>query len=257
MVVSCGHDENNKYRGGTAGDQTGTEYYERAWYKPSYGWDVVLRHPIASVGPMVAKIAQAAAQNNKIGYDQNERLTFYNQLKASNWYPEKITTGCEADCSSSTAACIIAAGNRLGIDLIKNISPSLTTYNMKQALVAAGYVAYTNSEYLTGEKSLKKGDIILSEKHHVVICTTDGDGSASGSWVTKDVTPYAGIVNVKTYLNVRKGPGVSYDKCNIHGTIVALPAGICVSIDKECGAWGHLANTVGAEYWVNLNYIKR
>ena len=39
MISSCGHDENNKYKGGKAGDQTGTEYYLRTWYKPSYGWD--------------------------------------------------------------------------------------------------------------------------------------------------------------------------------------------------------------------------
>lgn len=160
MVVSCGHDENGKYRNGTAGDQTGTEYYERAWYNPSYGWDVVLRHPVANVGKTVAKIAKAAAQNDKIGYDQNQRLTFYNQLKSVYWYPEKITVACEADCSSSTAACIIATGMRLNMPLLSKVSPSLTTRNMKDALIAAGYKAYTNAEYTKSENMLKEGDIL-------------------------------------------------------------------------------------------------
>lgn len=26
MISNCGHDENNRYSGGKAGDQTGTEY---------------------------------------------------------------------------------------------------------------------------------------------------------------------------------------------------------------------------------------
>lgn len=256
MVVSCGHDEKGKYKGGKAGDQTGTEYYEREWYKPSYGWDCVLRHPIATVGPTVAKIAKAAAANNKIGYDQNERLTFHNQLKAVNWYPEKITTACEADCSSSTAACIIAAGNRLGIDSLKKISPSLTTYGMKAALIAAGYKAYTDTPYLTGDTKLKEGDIILSEKHHVIICVTDGKGETAVLGTA--VTPYAALTQVKTYLNVRSGPGLNYLVVKINREYpFVLPNGIPVSIDREEGKWGHLANTDNKEYWVNLNYVKK
>ena len=31
-ISNCGHDENGKYTGGAAGDQTGTEYQVRAWY---------------------------------------------------------------------------------------------------------------------------------------------------------------------------------------------------------------------------------
>ena len=32
MISNCGHDENNRYSGGKAGDQTGTEWRVINWY---------------------------------------------------------------------------------------------------------------------------------------------------------------------------------------------------------------------------------
>ena len=32
LISNSGHDENGGYRGGKAGDQTGTEWYLRSWY---------------------------------------------------------------------------------------------------------------------------------------------------------------------------------------------------------------------------------
>lgn len=256
MIVSCGHDENGKYRGGKAGDQTGTEYYKRSWYKPSYGWDCVLRHPVASVGAYIASIAEKAAANNKIGYDQNERLTFYKALNAANWHPEYITTACEADCSSSTAATVIAAGYQSGMTALKNVSPSLTTYNMRSTLKAAGFEVLTDKKYLTSDAYLKAGDIILSDSHHVIINLTDGSkvGDSTGDKVGEKVAQYAGTVNVNTYLNVRSGPGTSYSKVTLGGVEMRLPKGMVVAIDKESNGWGELAGTT---YWVSLTYIKK
>ena len=82
MISNCGHDENNRYRGGKAGDQTGTEWRVINWYNRP--WKCVLRHPDAKVRKMIASMAKAAAVNNKIGYDQSERYTFWEHLKASN-----------------------------------------------------------------------------------------------------------------------------------------------------------------------------
>lgn len=255
MIVSCGHDENGKYRGGKAGDQTGTEYYKRSWYKPSYGWDCVLRYPVATVGVYIASIAEKAAANNNIGYDQNERLTFYNALKAANWHPENISTKCESDCSASTAATVIAAGHQMGMVALKNVSPSLTTYNMRSALKAAGFEVLTDKKYLTSDAYLKAGDIILSDKHHVIVNLTDGaSASASDNTGGSKVAQYAGTVNVNTYLNVRYGPGTSYYKVKLDGTEMRLPKGMVVSIDKEQDGWGELT---GTSYWVSLSYIKK
>lgn len=46
MISNCGHDENNRYRGGKAGDQTGTEWRVINWYNRP--WKCVLRHPNAA-----------------------------------------------------------------------------------------------------------------------------------------------------------------------------------------------------------------
>ena len=47
MISNCGHDENGRYSGGKAGDQTGTEWQVINWY--SRPWKCVLRHPDAVV----------------------------------------------------------------------------------------------------------------------------------------------------------------------------------------------------------------
>ena len=78
MISNCGHDENNRYSGGKAGDQTGTEWRVINWYNRP--WKCVLRHPDAKVRKMIASMAKAAAVNNKIGYDQSERYTFWEHL---------------------------------------------------------------------------------------------------------------------------------------------------------------------------------
>lgn len=253
MIASCGHDERGKYKGGTAGDQTGTEWYTRAWYKYSYGWDVVLRHPDAKVGLKIAQIAAAGAANNKIGYDQNERLTFYQQLKSVGWNPASITVACEADCSSSTAACVIAAGHQLGMTKLSQVSPSCWTGNLKQALVNAGFEALTESKYLTSETYLQPGDIILNEAHHVVI-KVDGAVKTTATTVTAAKTvSYAATVTAST-LRIRKGPGTNYAQILLEGALQYLPKGMIIAIDKEQNAWGEIA---GTKNWVSLEYLKK
>lgn len=256
MVSSCGHDENGRYRGGAAGDQTGTEYYIRAFYVPSYGWDCVLRHPNARVGEKLAEIATYAAKNDRIGYDQNERLTYYSRLKEVGWHPERITTACESDCSASTAAAVIAAGHQLGLTKLQQVSPSLTTYGMKKALISAGFECLTESMYRTSDTYLAAGDIILSEAHHVIINLSNG--SAAQATEVKAVAQYAAIVNVSagSYLNVRKGPGERFAVATLGNdqTPIRLPNGAVISIDQESGNFGRWT---GTGLWMSLAYLKR
>ena len=261
MISSCGHDENNKYKGGKAGDQTGTEYYLRTWYKPSYGWDCVLRHPNTRVGEKLAEIASYAAKNDKIGYDQNERLTYYNQLKTVGWHPERITTACESDCSASTAAAVIAVGHQLGLTKLQQVSPSLTTYGMKAALVKAGFECLTESKYRTSEQYLMPGDIILNEQHHVIINISKGSSASTtntASTEVKKVAQYAAVVDVaaNSYLNVRKGPGERFAVATLGNdlTPIRLPKGAVISIDSESNGWGRWT---GTGYWVSLQYLKK
>ena len=75
-ISNCGHDENGRYFGGKAGDQTKTEYQVRPWYNRP--WKCVLRYPDAAVGKKIATISKNAANNPNIGYDQYQRITYYN-----------------------------------------------------------------------------------------------------------------------------------------------------------------------------------
>ncbi len=178
MISNCGHDENGKYSGGKAGDQTGTEYAVQAWYNRP--WNVVLRYPDAAVGADIATVASAAAQNELVGYDQGQRGTYWNHLKASNYDPAKITIACEGDCSSTTAANVKAVGYRKGIAALQNVNSGCTTSNLRLALKEAGFKELTDSKYLTSDKYLQKGDILLYEKHHTAINVSNGT-SAGGT----------------------------------------------------------------------------
>ena len=190
-LSNCGHDENGRYAGGRAGDQTGTEYQIINWY--SRPWKCVLRFENKNVAAMIADMAKKAALNNLIGYDQgtagnsNDRYTFWQHLKASNYDPAQITIACESDCSASTAAIIKGAGYRLGIQALQNVSIYLTTYDMRSALRVAGAKVLTESKYLTSGNYIKAGDILLNDDHHVAIAITSG--------------PYAGSTTTGTATN--------------------------------------------------------
>ena len=177
-LSNCGHDENGRYAGGKAGDQTGTEYQIINWYNRP--WMCVLRFEDSKIASLIADMAEKAAKNDLIGYDQgtagntNDRYTFWQHLKASNYDPAQITVACESDCSASTAAIIKGAGYRLNLPKLKAVSIYLTTYNMRKALKAAGATVLTDEKYLTSGDYLKAGDILLNDNHHVAIAVTSG-----------------------------------------------------------------------------------
>ena len=155
------------------------------WYNRP--WKCVLRHPDAKVRKMIASMAKAAAVNNKIGYDQSERYTFWEHLKASNYDPAQITIACEADCSSGVAAIVKGAGYRLGNEKMKNVSIYLYTGNMRAGLKAAGFEVLTDSKYLTSDAYLLEGDITLNDNAHVAINLTDG-AKSSGTGASNTTT---------------------------------------------------------------------
>lgn len=183
MISNCGHDERGKYTGGAAGDQTGTEWEIRSWYNRP--WNCVLRHPDRRVGNMLAELGRAAAKNNLVGYDQGQRGTYWQHLKASNYDPAQITIKCEADCSSGVAANVKAAGYRLGIKALQNVSADCYTGNLRVALKAAGFDVLTASKYLTSDAYLLPGDILLYEGHHTATNLDTGSKAESSSESSK------------------------------------------------------------------------
>lgn len=192
MISNCGHDENGKYTGGKAGDQTGGEWAIIPWYDRK--WNYILRHPDAKVREEIALLAERAARNNLVGYDQGQRHTYWEHLKASDYDPAQITIACEADCSSGVLANCKAAGYRLRNQKLVDINQYGYTGNMRAILKAAGFEVLTASKYLTSPDYLIRGDILLYEGHHTATNLTNGSKATSSNTVT---TKSGGACEVK------------------------------------------------------------
>lgn len=167
MISNCSHDENGRYSGGKPGDQTGTEYCVRPWYDRP--WNCVLRYPKREVGEKLAVVARAAAKNEHIGYNQSRRGTYFYQLRKAGWHAARVNVDCEADCSSSTCANIVAVGHRLGYEKLAGLNPMLTTSTMRSALKNAGFTVLTDEKYTKRPDYLLPGDVLLYEGHHTAI----------------------------------------------------------------------------------------
>ncbi len=176
-MSNCGHDENRRYTGGKAGDQSGTEWYLRPWF--SYPWNYILRWKNAKLGNLFADLAVEAAENNNVGYDQGQRYTFVEALPAAGWRPSKIKTPCEADCSSGTVALIKAVGHLKGIADLQNCSATYTGNMMPWFQSPAGkkYFTVLTGKYLVDSSLARRGDINLNVAHHINVTVDNGSNS--------------------------------------------------------------------------------
>lgn len=177
MAVLCGwaaQDEHKKARGGKAGDQTGREVHLGDWY--DFGQTAVYRWKNRAYAAKYATIIKALCQNDKVGYDQGERTTLYNQLKANKWDYKKITKACECDCSSLVGAGINATvGKAL-------ISTGIYTGNLDSLLMKTGlFTKLTGPKYCDQSAYLMTGDIINNPSHHVISALANGSKATSTS----------------------------------------------------------------------------
>lgn len=221
-ISNSGSDERGKYSGGTAGDQTGKEWQLKAWYNRP--WTHVFRYEKdARVGETLAELGCKAALNNKIGYDQYQRTTYWTQLQKVGYDPEKITVACEEDCSAGVAANVKACGYILGIPGLQNVSSGMSSRNTVEQLKKAGFTVMTDSKYLTSGKYLLPGDILLYVNHHVAMNITKGSaakaittpGTTAGTVVTY-TGKGIGTAVAKETMNIRSGSSTDYD---ILGTV--------------------------------------
>lgn len=208
MIANSGHDERGKYRGGQPGDQTGGEWAVIPWY--SRPWNVVLRFPRKAVAADIAYCARAAAGNDKIGYNQGARASFWKALSTTaNYDPAKVSELCDSDCTCGAATCVKAAGLRHGYSALADIDPDYVwSGNMKSYFKNLGFQVLTDSKYLTSDRYLLPGDILLLENHHaavnldvgsmvreqwddVPIYTTGWHRDDRGWWYAKSIHHYA------------------------------------------------------------------
>jgi GH25 family lysozyme M1 (1,4-beta-N-acetylmuramidase) len=212
-ISNSGSDERGNYKGGTAGDNTGREWQIRDWYNRP--WNCVMRHPDPEVRACLADLATKAANNNKIGYDQYQRETYWRELQKAGYDPSKITVACESDCSAGVIANIKAVGHILGRPELQNITCTYTG-NMRSGLTAAGFACLTESKYLTSSAYLVAGDVLLNDKHHTATAVTNGVSSGSGE-ITASTMPLikrgskgAAVLQLQKILN-SKGYKLSED----------------------------------------------
>lgn len=201
MLSNCSISEHNTING-TKGDQTGSEYKITNWYNGN--WMCILRYPDTRVLECIAQNATYAANNNNIGYGQSDRGTFWSQLQSVNYDASKITTPCNADCSSSTCAIVKAAGYILGISALQSIG-LLTTSTMRSAFRSAGFQVLTDSKYLTSENYLVAGDILLRDTGHTCISVGTGEYASTDGLSTvssyEDFSRSDSLVREFAYLN--------------------------------------------------------
>ena len=183
IVGSARIDENGNLKNGKAGDQTGKEVSTQAYYTHKKGWYIFRPKSVAHANALATAMKQAC-DNNKIGYDQNERNGVITQLKKYGSL-DKIATATECDCSSLVRACIIqATGKDVG---------NITTANEASVLEASGLFEAKKS--VTGEGMLYNGDILVTKtKGHTVIvvsgrarstATTSNTSTATKSYLSK------------------------------------------------------------------------
>ena len=177
MSVLLGHASQNevgKATGGIAGDQTQKEVCTRDWYNK--GWNVLLRPINSTIAEKSAKACEAGCSNNTIGYDQATRNGLHIQARANNYDLSKIIIPCNTDCSAFMTVCAIAGG----VTELEYVGNAPTTRTMVNAFVKTGkYQALTDPKYLTSDKYLKRGDILVKEGSHAVMVLSNRIGNTS------------------------------------------------------------------------------
>jgi hypothetical protein len=148
-------DENGKAYGGRSGDQTGREVMIQPWYAHSKDW-VVLRPIDPVAAEMIACNAEAAANNEHIGYDQWNRNSLYNEVKKYGFDCVKLTVDKECDCSTLVRVCAAYAG-------YDTDNAFRTTTEVDDLMATGGFVKLTASKYTTRPDYLRRGDILCTK----------------------------------------------------------------------------------------------
>ena len=208
IVGSARIDENGNLKNGKTGDQTRKQVSTQAYYTHKKGWYVLRAKSVAHANALATAMKQAC-DNNKIGYDQNERNGVITQLKKYGSL-DKIATATECDCSSLVRTCIIqATGKDVG---------NITTANEASVLEASGLFEAKKS--VNGEGMLYNGDILVTKtKGHTVIVVS---GRARSTVATSNTS-----TATKSYLS--KG-----DKGNDVKTMQTM----LIAVGYSCGSYG-------------------
>ena len=150
------------------GNQTGRELNFSRWYNGS--WLGVLRFKDRRKAELAAQAREAGVGNKNIGYDQDGRNTAYVAAEAVDFILSKIAKPVETDCSAFMMLCAISAGVDALKETYRKQGNSCTTYCMMRCFPATGeFELLTDRKYLTSDAYLRRGDILVSSGHTVMV----------------------------------------------------------------------------------------
>jgi len=212
IVGSARIDERGNATGGQAGDQTGNEVSTQKWYKHQKGWRVLrCRDPARAV--KIASAMRSACDNPFIGYDQNQRLTLYNEAAKYGFDPGRVRVPVETDCSALVRVCLAYAGI---------MCANFRTTNQAQIMLSTGmFDELTGAKYTDSSDYLRTGDVLVTRTQgHTVVVLTSG--------------PKAGDAEVPD----ESALGKRILRVGCAGVDVMELQTMLISIGYDCGSWG-------------------
>lgn len=211
MIGSARGDERGGAHGGAAGDQTGREVSMQPWYRHPKGWRV-LRCADEDRAKRIARAMRAACDNDRIGYDQYQRLTLYNAAAAFGFDPALVREPVETDCSALVRVCLAYAG----IDTC-NFN---TETEAKTLLDTGEFVELTGSLFTDWPDALREGDVLVTAvRGHTAVVLNDGPQACGAA-------PVKHALGSRTLRNGVRGDDVR----DLQTALIGL--------GYSCGPWG-------------------
>lgn len=217
-------------------------------------WNLILRYTNddkeleKKVKQAIVENAVLAANNPHIGYSMDTsgvnsastRSGFYYEIAKVNYDVTKLTTDCNTDCSAFVGTIVTIVGHKLGIDNLTNVKTTSTQY-MRSTYTKNGFVAYTDSKYLTSTKYLEPGDILLNTGSHTAIYVGDAN-NISGQ-------PYESSENSWPSLEI-DDTTVNLDEINFD--FAGSPKNVTYSGERKLGIWIFSKIAEFIDYIINL-----
>lgn len=171
MAVKIGHASTGERggRGNEAGDQTGKEVKISNWY--SSPWNVILRAKSVTLANKLAEVCEAGCNNNKIGYDMNDRNSAHTEAQKVGYDLSKITVPCETDCSAFMTLCAIASG----VTELEYSGNAPVCSTMPKVFPKSRFHTITDKNILRSAKYLQRGDILINTTAHTAMVLSNGD----------------------------------------------------------------------------------
>lgn len=149
---------------------------ESIWFNP--GWNKVIRAKNKLDAENIAKAMEESCACELVSYDMTRRTSFFEKVRAYGWSTKTLDCQCYTDCSCLVATCVNMAGIK--------VSPEMYTGNQAMVLdLTRRFEILTDSRYLTSDKYLIRGDILLKEGKHTAIVLTNGSSHGTARVSTR------------------------------------------------------------------------